>query len=226
MEANNHRGNIQPTLDLEEHDGLLNVKRTSLVSAATIYAVVNTSSGGNVTVSMPGGVTVFQGTDPWRTSINGNLTLSDSKEYIGLVTNTQANAIPAGANYIGLTTVDIGAQNIIRLNSNVTLNSSVNNIGFASVTPVIAWPDPKAYVGLVTAFNANQPALIAGAAYVGLMTIDIGTQNTVVNGAGVAGIGFATVNVAAGIAGIGFATVGVGAGVSNIGFATVFQAVP
>lgn len=37
--SQNHSGNIQPQLDLEEHDGDLNAKRVSLVSAPTIYIV-------------------------------------------------------------------------------------------------------------------------------------------------------------------------------------------
>src|SRR3990167_7381838 len=34
-----HQGNVQPTLDLEEHQGDINAKRVSLVSAPTIYII-------------------------------------------------------------------------------------------------------------------------------------------------------------------------------------------
>ena len=37
--ARTHYGNIQPQLDLEEHDGDNNAKRVSLVSAPTIYII-------------------------------------------------------------------------------------------------------------------------------------------------------------------------------------------
>jgi hypothetical protein len=46
MATNHSGGNIQPGLDLEEHVGELNAKRVSLISAATIYAVVNTGAAG------------------------------------------------------------------------------------------------------------------------------------------------------------------------------------
>lgn len=41
-----HTGNMLNEITREEHDGLLNAKRSSLVSAATIYAVVNTGVAG------------------------------------------------------------------------------------------------------------------------------------------------------------------------------------
>ena len=59
-------GNIQNTITLEEHDGGQNAKRVSLVSAATIYAVVSA----DIIIGDTVGIT-------------GNVTLSDSKRYIG-----------------------------------------------------------------------------------------------------------------------------------------------
>lgn len=54
--STDHKGNVQNQILTEEHQGEINAKRVSLVSAATVYAVVNTTGGGG------GGVTtVYQG---------------------------------------------------------------------------------------------------------------------------------------------------------------------
>lgn len=132
-----------------------------------------------------GNVTLDAGS---KTGIVGNLTLSDSKGFIGLAT------------------VNIGSSNT------VTLGAGVANVGFASITPVAAWPDPKTYIGLVTitgslAAASGNVTLDAGSltgikgnltisdskGFIGLTTVNIGSSNTVVLGTGVAGIGFATV---------------------------------
>ena len=76
-----------------------------------------------------GNVTLDAGS---KTQIVGNVTLSDAKTYVGLVTATVGN--------------------------NPVLGAGVNNIGFASVTPVAAWPDPKTYIGLVTITGSLAPA--------------------------------------------------------------------
>lgn len=71
---------------------------TVSVSNPTIYAVVNTGAAGTTDVTSNSGVTVYQGGTFTVTqasavrSLTGNLTLSDSKAYIGLVTVTQASA--------------------------------------------------------------------------------------------------------------------------------------
>lgn len=123
-----HKGNIQPYLDLEEHDGDLFAKKTSLVSAATIYAVVNTGSAGNTTLNPSpnfiGLVTAVHGS---------NVTLNASNAFIGLVSVAQpinANvSLGASVQYIGLVSV---AQPI---NANVSLSASAAYIGLATVVP-------------------------------------------------------------------------------------------
>lgn len=152
-----HSGNMSNQIQFEEHQGELNAKRVSLVSAATVFAVVNTNAGGNVTVqqgtspwvnSIPSGVTAYQGTSPWVSSVLGNVTLSDSKAFIGL------------------TTAVIG--------SNITLNASAAFIGIVTVTNQLPLVASAAFIGIVT--QANQPALIAGAAYIGLVTAVLDTS--------------------------------------------------
>lgn len=199
MSDNHSGGNLQPTLDHEEHDGLINAKRVSLASAATIYAVVNTS-GGNVTVTMPGGVTVFQGTSPWVSSIQGNLTLSDSKGFIGLTTVVQASSartitgnltLSDAKTYIGLTTATIGNSPNVVPSGNVTLNPSPNFIGIATVvqsssartiTGNLTLSDSKAYVGLVTATVGNSVGISGNLTlsdsktFIGLTTTTLGAS--------------------------------------------------
>ncbi len=168
-------------------------------------------------------------------SVKGNITISDSKGYIGLTTATVGNALnlvsnvtiqdggnsltvdwlsgatvavsalpnvtvgaalPAGAAYIGLATVDIGtikawadpktyiglvtvANTVpVTFSGNVTLSDSKGYIGLVSVSHA-AWANPNTFIGLVTANISNQPALVTGAAYVGLATVDIGSLNGV-----------------------------------------------
>lgn len=71
MENNGHfGGNIQPAVDLEEHDHLNKAKQVVLVSPMTINAVVNTF-GGNVTLNpSPNYIGLV--------SINGNVVASNT----------------------------------------------------------------------------------------------------------------------------------------------------
>lgn len=82
--SSNHSGNLLNQITFEEHVPAENAKRVVINSSATIFAVVNTGSAGNVTLD-PGS----------RTGIVGNLTLSDSKGFIGLV--TADTELPAAA---------------------------------------------------------------------------------------------------------------------------------
>jgi len=131
---------------------------------------------------------------------------TDPKTYIGLV--TVANTVPV--TFSGNVTLDDGSL--------VGLLAGVNGIGFATVNVV------------------NQPALVAGAAYVGLATVDVGTIKAWADPKtyiGLVTVGH-TVTVAAhaltaGVAGIGFATVNVVnqpalvAGAANIGCVTLLN---
>ena len=114
-----HRGNIQPFLDLEEHDGDLNAKRVSLASAATIYAVVNTGAAGvqNSIVTIANAMVTV--------ALIGNVTLSNARTYIGLVTNTP----------VGLTTVIPAGLATVTPVGLTTLAPSPNFIGLATMVP-------------------------------------------------------------------------------------------
>ena len=174
MEANDHRGNIQPGLDLEEHDGLLNVKRTSVVSAATIYAVVNTGAAG-VQNSM---VTLNSGPN----SI-GLVTLNPSSAYIGLVTNTPVglHTLAPSPNFIGFAT--------IRIATNVNTNIGLVTVDGGTVKSLVSLSPSVSNIGFATvAIGANANTNI------GLVTVDGGTVKSLVSlSASVSNIGFVTV---------------------------------
>jgi hypothetical protein len=184
---------------------------TVFLGTPTLFAVVNTSAAGTTDVTSDSGVTVYQGgtwtvtqsslarsivgnvtveqgDNPWVTSVVGNITLSDSNTYIGLVTATVSNTI----------------------NANVSLSNSLAHIGSVSIFGEIAastgmttiFPGPN-YIGLVTA------TLGAGTATIGIVrqgtspwTVD-GTVSANQSGtwdvglsAGANYIGLASVNVA------------------------------
>jgi len=137
----------------------------------TLDAGSKTQLVGTVTIQDGGGSITIDG----NVGVLGNVTLSDSKTYIGLVTATLGNqpALTAGVAAIGFATV-FQASAARTITGNVTLS------------------DAKTYIGLVTATLGNQPALTAGAAYVGLASVNIGGTLPALS-AGVAAIGFATV---------------------------------
>lgn len=199
MGANHQGGNIQPGLDLEEHDGAINAKRVSLasaatifvvsnvgsaqlsgsvtvgslVSAATIYAVVNTSAAGvgeSMVTLFPSpnfiGITTVANKD--RT-ITGNITISDSKAFIGLTTSVIGSAIPAGANFIGLVTV-VGSLSPAAGNVTLDAGSKTGIVGNVTIS------DSKGYIGLVTATLDNS----RGVSFSGNVTLDAGSKTGII----------------------------------------------
>lgn len=119
MATNHSGGNIQPGLDLEEHDGNNNSKRVSLT---TVYGGLPVVFSGNITLD-PGS----------RTQIVGNVTLSNPNTYIGLVTTT----LGLGDRYIGLTTTTLNGL-VTTVNVGLTtLAPSPNFIGLVTTIPNI-----------------------------------------------------------------------------------------
>ena len=155
------------------------------LSGPTIYAVVNTGAAGvqnsmvtlnagpnfiglvtvgnTVSTTFSGNVTLDAGS---RTGIVGNLTLSDPKGFIGLVT-VVGSLSPAAGNV----TLDDGS--LTGIVGNVTLANSQNYIGLVTATPALAWPDPKTYIGLVTITGSLSPAA-------GNVTLDDGSLTGIV----------------------------------------------
>jgi hypothetical protein len=117
----------------------------SMLSTATIFAVVNTSAAGNTNAlatllagpNQIGSVTISNFTAP----NTGNVTLNPSPSFIGIVTVANPSStsgmvtIFPGPNQIGSVTVsNFTAPNV----GNVTLNASNAYIGIATVVPIIS----------------------------------------------------------------------------------------
>ena len=96
-----------------------------------------------------------------QTQIKGNLTLSDSKGFIGLTTTTVGAPLPAGANYIGLVTI---SGSLSAAAGNITLDPGSKTQIVGNVT----LSDSKTFIGLTTS-TIGAP-LPAGANYIGLVT--------------------------------------------------------
>lgn len=193
---------------------------TVYVGTPTLYAVVNTgaagiqnsmvtinprtdyfglvSVSGNVAVSSLPALTAgaaFVGivTIANPSSFTGNVTL-DAGSLTGIKGNvTLSGPLPTGTLNIGSVSILGGT---VGVSSIPALAAGVNSIGFATVTPVMAWPDPKTYIGLVTitgslAAASGNVTITDGKTFIGSVSV---TGNVGLN-AGVAGIGFATVNV-------------------------------
>lgn len=140
MDRSLHRGNIQNDITLEEHDGVNNAKRVSLVagdiSVTSQITVVPLQAWpdpktyiGLVTITgslaVAGNITLDPGS---KTQIIGNVTLSDAKTYIGLTTST-LGASPA---FIGIVTVTNKDRTIT---GNLTLSDAKTYIGLVTNTP-------------------------------------------------------------------------------------------
>jgi len=162
----------------------------ALTTGAAYVGLVTVAN--TVPVTFSGNVTLDVGS---LVGIRGNVTLSDSKGYIGLVTNTQTNAILAGTNYIGLATIDIGSNNNVAIKGNVTLSDPKASIGLVTLNPSSAYIGlvTSTHVGLVTTVNVGLQTLAPSPNYIGLASVNIGGGNVGLN-AGVNNIGFATVN--------------------------------
>lgn len=237
-------------IEREEHDEALLAKKVTLISTPTLYAVVNAGSGGTsstddsaFTAASDAG-TPFMGfnstdvvdandvgvvgmtADRWlkttqqssatiyavvNTAAAGqsSIVLDNSISKIGFATVNVANTVPV--TFSGNVTIDSGTittvtdiTNPVAVKGNMTLSDSKTFIGLVSVSGFTN-PLPVTFSGNVTLSDAKT--------YIGLTTSTLG--------AGIAGIGFATVNVAAIAAGdnnIGNVDIAsIAAGDNNIG---------
>lgn len=174
--SNNHTGNLLNQVTFEEHDGVLNAKR--IVSAATIYAVVNTGAAGvqnsivtvaNFPAGFGGNVTLDVGS---KTQIIGNLTLSDSKGFIGLTTTTLGTS-PA---FIGIVTV---------ANSPTQGNVTLDDGSLTGIVGNLTLADSKGFIGLTTVVQASAARTITGnltlsdsKGFIGLTTVKASILDT------------------------------------------------
>lgn len=211
-----HSGNMSNQIQFEEHDGVNNAKRVNIVAGSSGQATV-TPQGlvtlapspnfiGIVTVANPGAsgnVTLDPGS---RTGILGNLTLSDSKGFIGLVSiagNVGINGnvtLSDSKGFIGLTTTTLGASpafvgivtiansNVRSIAGNVTLSDAKTFIGLTTTT-LGASP---AFIGIATTINAASPAFIGIVTVAGISTLTLSDPKGYIGLITVGGIGTVT----------------------------------
>lgn len=196
----NHSGNLLNQITFEEHVPDANAKRVVIASGATIFAVVNTGSAGNVTLDqgsrtgIVGNITLDPGS---LTGIAGNLTLSDSKGFIGLTTlgggfaNIRGNVTLDPGSFTGVKgnlTIDSGN---ISLKGNVTLdvgslvgvrgNVTLDVGSLVGVRGNVTLSDSKTFIGLVTVGGIGQITLSDPKGFIGLVTaiaLNGGTNKT------------------------------------------------
>ena len=114
-----HTGNLQPAIDYEEHDGAINAKRVSLASAPTIYAIVDITVGDSIT-------------------LNSNVTINPSPNYIGLTTtipNYFGNTAISSVASIASTSTQITPSNTSRF-SLILRNISNTTVFISFISPV------------------------------------------------------------------------------------------
>lgn len=251
-----HKGNIQPFLDLEEHDGDNMAKRVNVVaggvgqatvnvqnlaSAATLYAVVNTTAAGQSSIvidrghqyiglvtNTPVGLHTVISAGNQTVTHAGLMTLAASPAFIGLVTANISNAVGNATlnpspNFIGLTTTTLGASpafigivtvtNPSAFSGNVTLDDG----SLTGIVGNVTLSDAKTFIGLTTTTLGASPAFIGivtvanPSAFTGNVTLDDGSLTGIVG----------NVTLSDAKTYIGLTTATVGAGTAGIGFATV-----
>jgi len=154
---------ITGNLTLSDPKGFIGLTTTVIGSAPTIFAVVNTSAAGQASVVLDTGAnyiglaTIDIGTSN-GVAIKGNVTLSDSKGFIGLTTVVQSSIART-------------------ITGNLTLSDSK---GFIGLTTTVLGSAPTIFAVVNTGAPGQASVVLdTGVNYVGLVTVDIGTNNSV-----------------------------------------------
>jgi hypothetical protein len=212
-----HTGNVVPEITREEHDGILNAKKTSMVSAATIYAVVNTSAAGQASVVLDTGTNWIG-----LVSIAGPVTQSGTWNVGTLTTVTNDVNIADGGNVISVD--DAGATlsiddggGAITVDGTVAVSSIAagdNNIGNVDIASAI--PAGTNYIGLA---SVNVGGVVAvDATGQGDVPITLGGEEVVL-GTGANAIGKLAANTGVDIGDVDVTSIS--AGTNYIGLASV-----
>lgn len=156
------------------------------VGTPTLFAVVNTGAPGvgeSMVTLFPGPNQIGSVTVSNPVLLNSVVTLSSSVNSIGFAT-VQVASIAAGANYIGLASVNVGGTVAVTQSGTwdeVGINDSGNSItvdGSVVVSGNVTLADAKGYVGLTTT------TLGVGTQFIGLVTAwsrNAGTTKTLVS---------------------------------------------
>jgi hypothetical protein len=197
-------GNVGVTgnVTISDSKGFIGLVTVVQASTARTFAGNITLDAGSKT-GLIGTVTIQDGGNSITTDIIGNVTISDSKGFIGLVTLGGGTAWADPKGYIGLVTITgslaaaagnitLDAGSKTQIVGNITLTDPKTYIGLVTTTPSAAWPDPKGYIGLVTITGS-----LAAAA--GNITLDAGSKTGIVGNVtlspSINWLGFATVDI-------------------------------
>lgn len=186
-----HSGNVQPYLDLEEHDGVLNAKKVNVV-AGTITASSQITVQPLAAWPDPKtyiGLVTITGS---LAAAAGNVTL-DPGSLTGLIGNNTV-VLGAGVGFIGHATVRIasnantniglvtlaGGQTGLIGNNTVVLGSGIGGVGFATIA---IGTNVNTNIGLVTVSGgtlglAGNITLSDAKTYIGLTTTTLGIGTT------------------------------------------------
>ena len=121
-------------------------------------------------------------------AVKGNVTLTDSKGFIGLVTLGGGTAWTDPKSFIGLITVGNTVSVLHTGAGNVTLSDSKGFIGLVTLGGGTAWVDPKTFIGLVTIGGISQLTLADPKGFIGLVTIGGISQITLADPKGFIGL--------------------------------------
>jgi hypothetical protein len=142
------KGNVTIS-DSKQFIGLVSVSGFANPLPVTFSGNVTIDSGTITTITNPvalkGNVTIDSGS----VSIKGNVTISDSKGFVGLV-SVSGFTTPLPVTFSGNVTLDVGSLAGLRGNVTLDAGSKTQIVGNVSISSNVAWADPKGYIGLVT----------------------------------------------------------------------------
>jgi hypothetical protein len=142
------KGNVTLT-DSKGFVGLVSVSGFTNPLPVSFAGNITIDSGVITTITNPvalkGNVTIDSGS----VSIKGNVTISDSKGFVGLV-SVSGFTTPLPVTFSGNVTLDVGSLAGLRGNVTLDAGSKTQIVGNVSISSNVAWADPKGYIGLVT----------------------------------------------------------------------------
>jgi hypothetical protein len=149
------------------------------IGLVTVANTIPVTFAGNVTLDagsktqLVGTVTIQDGGNTISTDIIGNVTISDSKGFIGLTTAVNGQAWPDPKTYIGLVTVT-GSLSAAAGNITLDAGSKTGIIGNVTIS------DSKGFIGLVTAVVAFTPGTGKTLTNLPISFLSAGSQATIV----------------------------------------------
>lgn len=211
-----YTGNVVPEIMKEEHDQYLNAKRMSLVSSATVYAVVNTAAAGQssvvldtgtkwiglVTAQVANSTLAVTQSGTWNvgtlTGITNDVNIADGGNVISVDDNSSTLSVDDGA---GSLTVDwssgatVAVSNLPDVDINdISKGTQTNDVKVTLDSEAVVLDTGTAYVGLATVDIGSAPTFTVDATGQGDVPVTLDSE-AVVLGTGTDYIGLATVDI-------------------------------